>query len=239
MTEDKDQDSVLMLQERWDKIRIANVFDALDKAGYPDQTIDLGIRPLLPTQHLAGKAVTVRGRKDPRSRQEIEATTPEEGLGMAFGILRRQVFPGSVIVIDGAGEPYTGKFGEMTSWMMKQVGAKGIVIDGCIRDYLGIIEIPDFTVCVRNTSPIESFGRWAFSDINVPIGMPGTLTDQVRVDPGDWIIGGDDGVIVVPEEISLDILIEAEDMEEREEGMRRDLAAGVSFSEAYRKWGRA
>jgi regulator of RNase E activity RraA len=44
---------------------------------------------------------------------------------------------------------------------------------------------------------------------------------------------------VVPQEIADEALVKAEDIEEREEGMRQDLAKGVSFEEAFRKWGRA
>ena len=44
--------SVVELQARWDVIRIANLYDTLDKMGYTDQCLDLGIRPLFPRQHL-------------------------------------------------------------------------------------------------------------------------------------------------------------------------------------------
>ena len=69
--------------------------------------------------------------------------------------------------------------------------------------------------------------------------MPGTLTSQVRIAPGDWIVAEADGVIVIPQEIAMEALVKAEDLEQREEGMRTDLAAGMSFDEAYKKWGRA
>jgi regulator of RNase E activity RraA len=69
--------------------------------------------------------------------------------------------------------------------------------------------------------------------------MPGTLTSQVRVNPGDWVVGGPDGVIVIPQEIAMKALPRAEDMEAREQGMREDLATGMPFDEAFKKWGRA
>ncbi len=228
--------SILELQKRWDRIRIANLFDTLDKMGYPNQCLDLGIRPLFPHQHLAGVALPVHGGRDPRTREEIRADQKDTA---TFVGLRDLVFPGAVIVVDGGGEPWTGKFGEMTSWNIKQAGAKGIVIDGFIRDRLGLEIIPDYCVCARGTSPIESYRRWRIKEMNVPIAMPGTLTSQVTVRPGDWIVGGSDGVIVVPQEIAMEALIKAEEIERREEGMRRDLAAGMSFKEAYEKWGRA
>ena len=236
MAENEKEYSVLELQARWNKIRIANLYDALDKMGYGDQCLDLGIRPLFPHQHLAGVAIPVHGGRDPRTREDIQA---ESKSTESFVSLRDILFPGAVVVVDGGGEPWTGKFGEMTSWNLKQAGCKGLVIDGFIRDLLGLEVIPDYCVCARGTSPIESYKRWRIKEVNVTIAMPGTTTSQVRVSPGDWIVGGPDGVIVVPKEISMEALIKAEEIETREQGMREDLAAGMSFKDAYEKWGRA
>lgn len=90
-----------------------------------------------------------------------------------------------------------GKFGEMTTWSLQQRGAKGIVLGSYIRDLWGLEEIPDYTVCARGTSPVESYGRWRPMDFNVAVALPGTLTNQVRISPGHWIVGDADGVIVV------------------------------------------
>ncbi len=228
-------DKMLDLQKQWERIRVANLFDTLDEMGYPNQCIDLSIKPLFPDQRLAGRAVTVRGARTPYSREELKRHKEK----IDFEHLLPLIYPGAIVIVDGGGEPVTGKFGEMTSWALQHGGAKGIVIDGFIRDYLGLKEIPAFAVCSRGTSPIESDGRWAIHELNVPIGMPGTLTSQVRVKPGDWIIGGPDGVIVVPDEIAADALRRASDIETREEGMRKDLARGIDFATAFAKWGRA
>ncbi len=227
--------SVGALQVRWDKIRVANIYDTLDRMSYGNQCLDLGIRPLLPTQHLAGRAVTVLGGRDPATTAELEAKKDTQ----SYASLEKLLYPGAVVVVDGGGERWTGKFGEMTSWHLKQCGAKGIVIDGMIRDYLGLVAIPDYTVCCRGTSPIESYPRWRIHNTNVPIALPGTLTSQVRITPDDWIIAEADGVIVVPQEIAMDVLIKAEEIEAKEELTRRDLAAGVSFEEAFKRYGRA
>ena len=71
MQKEGKQPSILELQARWDKIRIANLYDALDGMGYPNQCLDLGIKPLFPEQHLAGVAVTARGRRDPRTSKDF------------------------------------------------------------------------------------------------------------------------------------------------------------------------
>jgi regulator of RNase E activity RraA len=238
MSASHDDQSTLELQARWDRIRIANLYDTLDKMGYYNQCLDLGIRPLFPHQHLAGVALTVKGGRDPRSPEELEQEEDSNGIGV-YEQLRDAVFPGAVVVIECGGEPYAGKFGEMTSWGLKSRGAKGIVLDSFIRDRLGLEVIPDYTVCARGTSPIESVKRWHLQAFNIPIAMPGTLIHQVRVNPGDWVVGGPDGVIVVPQEIAMETLIAAEEIEFREQGMRDDLAAGMDFSEAFEKWGRA
>jgi regulator of RNase E activity RraA len=229
------EEKMLTQQKLWESIRIANLYDTLDEMGYPNQCIDLGIKPLFPQLRMAGVAVTVRGARTPYTVEELKSHKEK----IDFEDLLPYIFPGTVVVVDGGGEKLSGKFGEMTSWALQQRGAKGIVIDGYIRDYPGLKEILLFTACARGTSPIESDKRWAIQEINAPIGMPGTLTNLVRVTPGDWILGGSDGVIVVPKEIAAIVLTKALDIETREEGMRQDLAAGVDFKLAYTKWGRS
>jgi 4-hydroxy-4-methyl-2-oxoglutarate aldolase len=229
------EQSVVELQARWDKIRVANVYDTLDKMGYPNQCLDLGIKPLFPHRHVAGRVITVRGSAYPVPRGEEGS----DWVGNYFEELRKGLYPGCVVVVETGGEQHAGKFGEMTSWALKQGGARGIVLDSYIRDWLGLEVIPDFTACARGTSPIESSQRWRLNAVNVTIGMPGTVTSRVRVSPGDWIIGEADGVIVVPQAIAMEALLKAEDMERREQGMREDVAKGMSFDAAYEKWGRA
>lgn len=230
------QPSVVELQARWDKIRVANLYDILDQMGYPNQCLDLGIKPLFMNRHLAGQVITVRGAAVPKSQFEGETET---WTGNYFDELRKVLYPGCAVVVETGGENHAGKFGEMTSWALKQGGAQGIVIDSYIRDYLGLEIIPDFTPCVRGTTPIESSARWRMTAINEAIGMPGTLTSRVRVSPGDWIVGEADGVIVVPKQIAMEALVAVEEMEAREQGMREDFARGVSFDEAFARWGRA
>ena len=229
------QPSVVELQARWDKILVANLYDTLDAMGYPHQCLDLGIKPLFPRRHMAGMVITVRGSAYPVPRgEEAEGWT-----GNYFNELRGLLYPGCAVVVECGGEPVAGKFGEMTSWALKQGGAQGIVLDSFIRDHLGLELIPDFTPCARGTSPIESAARWRMTAVNTTIGMPGTTTSRVRVDPGDWIIAEADGVIVVPKAIAMEALVKAEAVEAKELGMRKDFAAGMSFDDAFNKWGRA
>jgi 4-hydroxy-4-methyl-2-oxoglutarate aldolase len=230
------QPSVVELQARWEKIRVANLYDTLDNMGYGNQCLDLGIKPLFPHQRMAGQVITALGSAYPVPTGDAAQEGWAENY---FEKLRGMLYPGCVVVVESGGEQHAGKFGEMTSWALKQGGAHGIVIDSYIRDYLGLEIIPGFTACVRGTSPIESSQRWRMTALNVTIGMPGTLTSRVKVSPGDWIVGEADGVVVVPQAIAMETLIKVEEMEAREQAMREDFARGVSFDEAFNKWGRA
>ena len=87
--------SVVELQARWDKIRIANLYDTLDRMGYPNQCLDLGIRPLFLHQHLAGVAITARGGRYPARHEEGEA---EQGPNY-YRLLREAVYPGCVVIV--------------------------------------------------------------------------------------------------------------------------------------------
>jgi 4-hydroxy-4-methyl-2-oxoglutarate aldolase len=223
------------IAERFSAIRIANLYDALDSIDWPNLCLDLSVHTLFPGQRVAGQALTVHGRRAPFTDAEVRLHEER----VSYHTVRDAVYPGCVVVIDGGGERNAGKFGEMTSWGLKQRGARGIVVDGYIRDVEGLAEIPDFTVCARGTTPIEGRRRWSIDSVNVVIGMPGTLSTEVRVAPGDWIVGGPDGVMVVPYEIYPRVLAIAEDIEARENEMRKQIARGMDFTEATRKYGRA
>jgi hypothetical protein len=83
-------------------------------------------------------------------------------VGDAFGKLRESLYPGCVVVVESGGEQYAGKFGEMTSWALKQGGAHGIVIDSYIRDWLGVLK---FT-----KKPLRFFGM-----LGLPLLFVGAL----------------------------------------------------------------
>src|SRR6185436_7533573 len=150
------QPSVVELQARWDKIRVANVYDTLDNMGYPNQCLDLGIRPLFPHRHLAGHVITLRGSATQVGRGEPTG----DWTGDYFKETLSKLYPGCAVVVECGGEEHAGKFGEMTSWALQQGGARGIVMDSYIRDSWGLEVIPNFTPCARGTSPIESNSRW-------------------------------------------------------------------------------
>lgn len=101
--------------------------------------------------------------------------------------------PGSVLVIDGQGELNTAVWGGLTTMAALKKGVAGIVIDGAIRDSaeIGRSKLPVFArAVVPNAGGAEYRGE---------TGVPVQCGGQV-VRPGDWLVGDEDGVVVVPDE---------------------------------------
>ena len=66
--------------------------------------------------------------------------------------------------------------------------------------------------------------------------MPVTI-GRVRMEPGDWVVGDDDGVVVVPQTIAEDVLAEAEQKAATESEIRAGVRDGMTPLEAYERYG--
>ena len=66
--------------------------------------------------------------------------------------------------------------------------------------------------------------------------MPIKIGDVI-IHPGDFVFGDTDGVVIVPQSITVDVLEAAEDIYRREGAMREELRRGVSVKDAYDKYG--
>jgi regulator of RNase E activity RraA len=116
-------------------------------------------------------------------------------------------------------------------------GATGVVVDGGIRDGRFLYTMKDWVVFCRYISPIESRFRYRIKDLEVPISVSGSLSSQVRINPGDWIVGDVDGVLVIANAIALKLLERAEDLKDREDKTRADIVGGVSVRDIHGKYG--
>jgi 3-hexulose-6-phosphate synthase/6-phospho-3-hexuloisomerase len=75
-----------------------------------------------------------------------------------------------------------------------------------------------------------------FGEINVPVAIAGQT-----VEPGDWVVGDDDGVIVLPRAHAVELANRAMDVLEKENRLRGEIDAGKTLAEvAYlQKWEKA
>jgi 4-hydroxy-4-methyl-2-oxoglutarate aldolase len=221
------------IRERILVAQSADVFDVMDSMGYPNQCMDLGIAPLRDDMKVAGPAFTMVGIREPLCRQDLEGNFYDN-----FAIFD-DFYPGCVIVINAEKDNIIGQWGEMLSYGARNLGVSGIVIDGGTRDKTGILRIKNWACFARYTSPIDSPTRWRPRFREQPIYVSGTLTKYVRVNPGDWIFGDNDGVMVIPKEILMEVLVKVEDVARREELARQVFKKGWSIQKVVTTYGRA
>lgn len=147
-----------------------------DVTGNVGLTMDEGIRPAFSGIDMAGTAITVK-------------EAPGDNLVIHKAITMAQ--QGDVLVIDCNGYTETGHVGELMCNSCQANGLAGLVIDGAYRDSREIKEM-EFPVYGQGISPQGPLKQDPGS-INVTISCGG-----VSVEPGDIIVGDDDGVAVVP-----------------------------------------
>ena len=136
------------------------------------------IQAVRPNMKVAGSAFTVEVR--PGDNLMIHA---------AMSLAK----PGDVLVIDGKGDLGAALMGTIMMTACKQLGIAGVVIDGAVRDTLEIEEMgfPVFAAGFNPNGPTKNVaGR-----IGHPVSVGG-----VTVNPGDFIMGDADGVVVVERE---------------------------------------
>jgi regulator of RNase E activity RraA len=138
-----------------------------------------------------------------------------------------QAQAGDVIVIAGMGAPY-GFWGEHASNQALNQGVQGIVIDGYTRD---IKPIRKSGLCVFSTGvTFESYvRRYDPVGFNTTVSVAGAM-----VRPGDIMMGDDDGVLVIPQEIVGKVADVAADIERLEIDLGEAVKAGTPWTDIYR-----
>ena len=196
-------------------IRTSLLSDALGKGG----AMDHDMQCLSANCRMAGPAVTVRVHT-----ADI----------LMVGITLSHCPKGSVLVIDGQGELNTALWGEVTTLAARLKGLQGVVIDGAIRD-LYKIRHDKLPVFARGVVPNAGGVQYA-GEFQVPVQCGGAI-----VHPGDWVVGDEDGVVVVPQD-RLESVIEAakrlavvEKKIEDEVAKGKDLATLLRYHELLEK----
>ena len=129
--------------------------------------------------------------------------------------------PGDILVVDAGGHYESGYWGEIMTHAALQRGLGGVVIDGCVRDghLLPELGLPVFSrgLCIRGTTK----DKQAHGSIDSPI----TVGD-VPVAPGDLVLGDGDGVVVIPQALLPEVLVQARARDEKEAQVIKKLKSG-------------
>jgi 3-hexulose-6-phosphate synthase/6-phospho-3-hexuloisomerase len=192
------------------KVSAPNIADAMHKKGAM-----VGIKPLREGYQLVGRAVTVR-TADGDWAKPVEAIDRAE--------------KGEIIVIN-PGSGHIAVWGELASWSCVKKGIGGVVIDGAVRDVDDIKEM-DLPVYARHIAPNAGEPK-GFGEIGAEITCGG-----ICVKNGDWIVGDDSGIMVIPQERAREICNRSLDVHERENRIREEIQRGSTLSKVLKleKW---
>ena len=129
--------------------------------------------------------------------------------------------PGEVGVIVMEGSLDVAAIGGLMGTAAKSRGMAGMVLDGAVRDLkeLRALGLPVFA---RAVSPATAVSRYASVAKQVPVECAG-----VTVSPGDIVVAGEDGVVIVPQDRAAEVLKRAQEIDDRETRM-------VPFFKKYR-----
>ena len=137
---------------------------------------------------------------------------------------------GKVIVIYN-GSNYVAPWGGLATLSCKIKGIEGVVIDGAVRDVdeIRTMNYPVFaSAVVPNAGDPKGLG-----EINAEITCGGQ-----SVKPGDYIVGDDSGVVVIPKERAYEIARRAKEVEKEESRMYEEIRRGSTLSQVakLKKW---
>ena len=213
MTLAHDQETITRLRG----LEVASVSDALDALGYRDQVMNPTVRPLSAVP-VAGRAFTWL------------ASSSVVAVGESYdrGIEAVDMLSAGDVVVVATGEcTVSASWGELLSTRAAALGAMGAVTDGAVRDVAGIRNL-GFPVFGAAVNARDARSRLTVVNYQIAVRCGGVV-----VAPGDYILGEDDGVVVIPQGAVAEVIDRSERHLGLEVVVREQLGSGRSARSAF------
>ena len=202
-------------------VAVATVSAQLRRRGLPHMSLD-GVHPAAPGTRMVGVAHTLRYLP---LREDLF-----EKYGTGMNAQKRaieELRPGHVLVMDARRDTSAGTLGDILALRAQQRGAAGVVTDGGLRDS-AVVATLGLPVFHGGTHPSVLGRRHVPWDTGVPVACGGAL-----IQPGDLMVGDDDGVVVVPPELAGELIADCREQERQERFITEQVAGGESVDGLY------
>jgi len=218
--------AVLLMDEkemlyRFEQLYTGAVNDVLREFCLLDQALPGYILPLREYSTVAGFAFTVKSAPNVLISGEMEFRSQ----------MLDEMGEDAFVLWDTTNDEKATLWGGVMTATAKGKKVKAACIDGGIRDTHQILEA-EFPVFYKYRISNGSLGRCLITHYQIPI-----LIGTTVIKPGDIVLGDIDGVLVVPRDIAIEVLLRSEEIKENEKKIFGWVKEGQTVHEITEKGG--